>query len=101
MADFAMDYKFDAKYENAAVNLKIFAYGAEVPTSASLYDAQGKKVLDFASSSADVNGATRELSFKSELKGVNLWSAEKPYLYTLVMNVGGDIRSKKVGFKEL
>ncbi len=30
----------------------------------------------------------------------HLWSAEDPYLYTLVVKKGGDIRTRKVGFKE-
>ena len=34
------------------------------------------------------------------LDGVHAWSAEKPYLYTLVLKRGDDIRMKKVGFKE-
>ena len=34
------------------------------------------------------------------LADVKLWSAEKPSLYTLVVKKGGDIRTKKVGFKE-
>ena len=33
------------------------------------------------------------------LENVNLWSAEKPYLYTLVLTCGDDIRMKRVGFK--
>lgn len=36
-----------------------------------------------------------------ELHDVNLWSAEKPYLYTLVVKKGDDIRTRKVGFKEV
>ncbi|MBR2938642.1 MAG: DUF4981 domain-containing protein, partial [Kiritimatiellae bacterium] len=35
-----------------------------------------------------------------EVKDVRLWSSEDPYLYTLVLRKGGDIRAKKVGFKE-
>ena len=34
------------------------------------------------------------------VKNVKLWSAEKPYLYTLVLKKGSDIRMKRVGFKE-
>ena len=34
------------------------------------------------------------------VKDVKIWSAEKPYLYTLVVKKGEDIRAKKVGFKE-
>ncbi len=36
-----------------------------------------------------------------EVHDVNLWSAEKPYLYTLIVKKGGDIRARKVGFKEV
>lgn len=46
-----------------------------------LYDADGKKV--------DV-----------PVKDVKLWSAEKPYLYTLVVRKGEDIRMRRVGFKD-
>ncbi|MBR4893950.1 MAG: DUF4981 domain-containing protein [Kiritimatiellae bacterium] len=66
--------------------------------SATLYDANNRKVLDFPKSAAKKTG--REIAWSARLDGINLWSAEKPYLYTLVMKAGGDIRAKKVGFKE-
>ena len=34
------------------------------------------------------------------VENVRLWSAEKPYLYTLVIRKGEDIRMKRIGFKE-
>ncbi len=37
---------------------------------------------------------------RARVKGVHLWSAEKPYLYTLIIRKGEDIRCRKVGFKE-
>lgn len=52
-----------------------------------LYDADGKVVAAGGSESAAVGN-------------VRLWSAEKPYLYTLVLKKGTDIRMKRVGFKE-
>ena len=36
-----------------------------------------------------------------DVPDVNLWSAEKPYLYTLIVKKGSDIRTRKVGFKEV
>ena len=36
-----------------------------------------------------------------EVGDVRLWSAEKPNLYTLIVKKGGDIRTRKVGFKEV
>ena len=98
IADFIFTTKLDSGYRNAEVSLKLAAYGDEVPASAALFDAGGKKVLDLPASAA--KRARDEISWSARLDGVNLWSAEKPYLYTLVMKAGGDIRAKKVGFKE-
>ena len=36
-----------------------------------------------------------------EIGDVKLWSAEKPNLYTLIVKKGADIRTRKVGFKEV
>ena len=50
---------------------------------------------------AAASGKPPYQSGKIEVKGVKLWSAEKPYLYTLVVKKGGDIRMRRVGFKEV
>ena len=98
IADFVFTSRLDSAYKNAEVSLRLFAYGGDVPVSATLYDANNRKVLDFPKSAAKKTG--REIAWSARLDGINLWSAEKPYLYTLVMKAGGDIRAKKVGFKE-
>ena len=59
--------------------------------SVSLYDADRKKVGDLKPLSNS--------SFQLQLTP-HLWSAEKPYLYTLVVKKGNDIRMRRVGFKE-
>ena len=53
-----------------------------------LYDAAKKAIASGAAGKVDV-------------KDVSLWSAEKPYLYTLVVKKAGDIRMRRVGFKEV
>lgn len=58
-----------------------------------LYDAAGKNVASF-DSAKDQRGVMKTIS------DVKLWSADKPNLYTLVIEKGGDIRAKKIGFKE-
>ena len=73
-------------YESWSLELELENGG-----SASLYDADRKKVGDLK----PLSSSNFQLQFKPRL-----WSAEDPYLYTLVMKKGGDIRSKKVGFKE-
>ena len=58
----------------------------------SLYDADKKKVGDLTPLSTS--------TYSLHLEAPHLWSAEKPYLYTLVVKKGEDIRMKRIGFKE-
>ena len=63
-----------------------------VPVSATLYDADKKSV-------AHCNPHLSTLNF--QLPTPHLWSAESPYLYTLVLTAGDDIRTCKVGVKSV
>ena len=66
------------------------------------------KVVAKSDGSLDVDcpGATWRLydaeghAVETPVKDVHLWSAESPYLYTLVLRKGDDIRMKRVGFKD-
>jgi len=85
--DFCFRTNLDLKAGTARVNLSVST--ASSP-KAELYDAAGKVV-------ARLNG--KECS--ATVSNPHLWSAEDPYLYTLVIRAGKDIRSAKVGFKEV
>ena len=63
--------------------------GVDGVWTATLYDAAFKPVANISN-----------VSNVSNLSNVSPWSAEKPYLYTLVIRKGDDIRMKRVGFKE-
>ena len=63
--------------------------GVDGVWTATLYDADRKKVGELSASHPS-----------SLIPHPCLWSAEKPYLYTLVIRKGDDIRMKRVGFKE-
>ena len=82
--DFAVRTKLAEDYKSATIAVEGCPGAA-----AALFDAAGAKVGNFAADGAPL-----------EVKDVHLWSSEDPYLYTLVLRKGGDIRSKKVGFKE-
>ena len=86
--DFAVRTTPDGGYERWRVEVEADG-GVD---SASLYDADRKKVGDLTPSSAS--------TYSLRLDAPRLWSAEKPCLYTLVVRKGGDIRMKRVGFKE-
>ena len=60
---------------------------------ATLYDADFRKVGFF-------NVDEQEKFGYLLVDDVRAWSAEKPYLYTLVLKKGRDIRMKRIGFKE-
>ncbi|MBR7180441.1 MAG: DUF4981 domain-containing protein [Kiritimatiellae bacterium] len=86
--DFAVRTKpLDASY--SSWRLEVEATNA---VSAVLYGAGREKIADLAG---------KDGVFAADLAGVSLWSAEKPALYTLVLKGnGGDIRMKRIGFKE-
>ena len=97
VADIAFSTQFDEKYQSAMASLSVGVYGASKPTvSAKLYDAAAKEVAAFEA--FDVAGDTAVAM--APVENVRLWSAEDPYLYTLVVKAGEDIRSLRVGFKE-
>ena len=76
-------------YRDGVIDLTVETRGEKAPVSAALYDAEFRKVCDVA-----VGGRTL-------VRNARLWSAEKPVLYTLVIQNGADIRSCKIGFKKI
>ena len=66
--------------------------GIDGELTATLYDDSRKPVAALSSKLSTFNFQLSSLP--------RLWSAEDPYLYTLVVKKGGDIRAKKIGFKE-
>ena len=85
--DFYVTQTFSPDYRNATLNLKTTVRGGDAKVSATLYDAAFRPVGTFTD--------------KLDVPNVRLWSAEDPYLYTLVMKAGDDIRACRVGFKEV
>lgn len=76
------------KYKDARIDLAVKSAAKKI--SADLYDAANRKVASF-------NGTNSSVT----LRKAHLWSAEDPYLYTLVIKAGEDIRSAKVGIKQI
>jgi len=85
--DFYVRTTLTDNYTTAKVALSVKA-GAAV--TAELYDANNKVVARFKGAESTAT-----------IKKAHLWSAEDPYLYTLVMKSGSDIRATKVGLKQV
>ena len=81
--DFEVKTELAGDFSSANVALK----GLSGDWSAVLYDAAKKPVAKFAGEASAVVESPR------------LWSAEDPYLYTLVVKKGDDIRRRRIGFK--
>ena len=109
--DFAVktDFQRRGAEDAESVTCSLRIEGLDGDWSATLYDSDKRKVADFSNPWAAPTsvfhrpyGANSSFnipnsSFPSTL---HLWSAEKPYLYTLVLKKGDDIRMKRIGFKD-
>ena len=84
-------------HSSALVRVKV---KCDVPVTGALYDAAFRKVGELAADATRASlpsGANLSLRLASP----RLWSAESPYLYTLVLTAGEDVRSCKVGVKRV
>lgn len=83
--DFFVKTSFTNDHRDAALSID----GIEGEWTATLYDTDRNPV-------GTLNSQLSTLNLHP-----HLWSAEKPYLYTLIVRKGGDIRARKIGFKEV
>ena len=107
IADFVVTQTFGEGYKSATVDVAVETYGDAKDVTATLYDAEFKEVGRAGaprppqSTANGGRGATAlPVLAHISLSSPQLWSAEKPYLYTLVLKCGEDIRAKRIGLKE-
>ncbi len=88
--DFVVNEKLKVE-SGKCVSAEIGVSGIDGEWTATLYDVGRKPV-------AKLSNANTQTPINAN--AIHLWSAEDPYLYTLVVKKGADIRAKKVGLKE-
>ena len=96
IADFHVAQTFGEGYRSATVGVAVETYGDAREVAATLYDAKSNEVCR----AGGACGGGREARLDLKVENPCLWSAEKPYLYTLVLTCGDDIRAKRIGLKE-
>lgn len=119
--DFGVVSNLDEKYENATLDIEVdlsnyLKNNDEYTVEAMLYDGEYNKVFeepvisttDFSSSSKLNKDAKRKvLNMSKEIQNPRKWSAEDPYIYTLILTLkdksGNEMEavSTKVGFKKM
>ena len=81
--DFKVVSPLDKKaYKDGELTVDVAVGGGDAKVGYELHDATGKVV---AQGSQQTSGG--KVKFSKTLPGVNAWSAENPYLYTLVLNL--------------
>ena len=78
-------------YANADVQVDL-ELGGDVPVEYRFYDAMGYEL---------VKGRAESRRIAFSLDNVTLWSAENPYLYTLVMMCEGEVIAERIGLREI
>ncbi len=79
-------------YKNATVHVDLTFAKGEVPVSYKLLTPCGCTV-------AEGTSCGKEISFAVE--DVTLWNAERPYLYTLLLQTEGEVIRDRIGFREI
>ncbi|KAH7028082.1 glycosyl hydrolases family 2, TIM barrel domain-containing protein [Microdochium trichocladiopsis] len=101
--DFQIQTLLDDEFRHARLHVKTTVSQAAKDVHLKLFDADGKVVVEtpknqsdaLVRSSVDGKISTQEFHIKDPHK----WTAETPYLYTLLLEVDGLYTSHKVGFR--
>lgn len=82
-------------YKDGLIEITFQYQNQPVPTKVSLFDADGNSVNE-----KTIHTCASE-TVSLVVKDAKLWSAETPYLYTLVLDTGGEVITDYVGIREI
>lgn len=110
--DFFADCSLDSGYKNGVMKLDVDVrnYASErvsLRLEASLFDENDKRVYTSARRLTVGAGSDAVSTFSADIKNVNKWSGENPYLYTLVLTLSDkngkviESTSARVGFRKV
>jgi beta-galactosidase len=92
--DFHVQTLLDDKYLDATLSVEVTLSKATT-VDLKLIDAEGKEVVSESKASSDTVA-----KFSIPVQNPAKWTAESPYLYTLVVSVEGSVVSERVGFRK-
>ena len=89
--DYFVKTKLDREAGKARVNIGFSYLDKEIPVKVSVQDADGKTVAQ--------ESGTGHVTLS--MGDIRLWSAETPYLYTLIMETEGEVITEELGLREV
>ncbi len=112
ISDFFAKAGLDKNYRNGVldVDVKLQNYtdkASRVKLTMELYDAKGKKILSKTTPLVMNADASSDANMSATVKNVNKWSAETPYLYSLVLTLSDnngktiEATSARIGFRSV
>lgn len=86
-------------YKDGTLAIRLWAVGNS-PAQLSLLDAEGKQVAD-ASVEMWTRSFPKQGTVELQVSNPHKWTAETPYLYTLMVRYGDEVVTQKVGFRKV
>ena len=90
LQDFFIQTQFNLELTKAQLHVACQFAECEQPISWQLFDPQGKLIIE-----------QKGHAFHAEIENAQLWHAEKPRLYTLILQYGYEVICQKVGLRHI
>ena len=74
---------------------------ADARVDVELVDPAGKTIQTAILQVSDIKNGKKDAKLNLEVQNPELWSAEKPNLYTINISIGGDVYTQKYGFRKI
>lgn len=90
LQDFFIQTQFNQELTKAQLHVSCHFAEREQPISWQLFDPQGKLIIE-----------QKGHAFHAEIENAQLWHAENPRLYTLILQYGSEVICQKVGLRHI
>lgn len=90
LQDFFIQTQFNQSFTKAQLHVACQFAEREQPISWQLFDPQGKLIIE-----------QKGHAFHAEIENAQLWHAENPRLYTLILQYGSEVICQKVGLRHI
>ena len=90
LQDFFIQTQFNLELTKAQLHVACQFAECEQPISWQLFDPQGKLIIE-----------QKGHAFHAEIENAQLWHAEKPRLYTLILQYGSEVICQKIGLRHI